>query len=124
MPALVTSPHHPAPLASHSDGQHKAGVLARAEASSPRLLMPGMPRPACGLLSFCREPTATGMRVLCLFSQEREELFFRALCLCHTIQVKDEEEADGPRKAPASGRPCVYISSSPDELALVEGVQR
>ncbi|XP_036880684.2 phospholipid-transporting ATPase IH isoform X1 [Manis javanica] len=56
--------------------------------------------------------------------REREELFFRALCLCHTIQVKDEEEADGPRKAPASGRPCVYISSSPDELALVEGVQR
>ncbi|KAK2495667.1 LOW QUALITY PROTEIN: hypothetical protein MC885_014260 [Smutsia gigantea] len=56
--------------------------------------------------------------------REREELFFRALCLCHTIQVKDEEEVDGPRKALDSGKSCVYISSSPDELALVEGIQR
>ncbi|XP_057388675.1 phospholipid-transporting ATPase IH isoform X4 [Balaenoptera acutorostrata] len=56
--------------------------------------------------------------------QEREELFFRAICLCHTIQVKDGDEADGPRKSPDSGRRCVYISASPDEVALVEGVQR
>ncbi|XP_068383125.1 phospholipid-transporting ATPase IH isoform X4 [Eschrichtius robustus] len=56
--------------------------------------------------------------------QEREELFFRAVCLCHTIQVKDGDEADGPRKSPDSGRRCVYISASPDEVALVEGVQR
>lgn len=56
--------------------------------------------------------------------QEREELFFRALCLCHTIQVKDDDDVDGPRKSPDSGKSCVYISSSPDEVALVEGVQR
>ncbi|MBV96819.1 putative phospholipid-transporting ATPase IH, partial [Eschrichtius robustus] len=56
--------------------------------------------------------------------REREELFFRAVCLCHTIQVKDGDEADGPRKSPDSGRRCVYISASPDEVALVEGVQR
>uniref|UniRef100_A0A8D1DZ08 Phospholipid-transporting ATPase n=1 Tax=Sus scrofa TaxID=9823 RepID=A0A8D1DZ08_PIG len=56
--------------------------------------------------------------------REREELFFRALCLCHTIQVKDDDEVDGPRKSPDSGKRCVYISSSPDEVALVEGIQR
>ncbi|XP_036106000.1 probable phospholipid-transporting ATPase IH isoform X1 [Molossus molossus] len=56
--------------------------------------------------------------------KEREELFFRALCLCHTIQVKDDDDVDGPRKSPDSGKSCVYISSSPDEVALVEGVQR
>lgn len=31
---------------------------------------------------------------------------------------------DGPRKSPDSAKSCVYISSSPDEVALVEGVQR
>lgn len=56
--------------------------------------------------------------------QEREELFFRALCLCHTIQVKDDEEVDGPQKSPDSGKRSAYISSSPDEVALVEGIQR
>ncbi|XP_049723563.1 phospholipid-transporting ATPase IH isoform X1 [Elephas maximus indicus] len=56
--------------------------------------------------------------------REREELFFRALCLCHTVQVKDDDNVDGPRKPPDSGKSCVYISSSPDEVALVEGVQR
>ncbi|KAM9604319.1 phospholipid-transporting ATPase IH isoform 2-T2 [Trichechus inunguis] len=56
--------------------------------------------------------------------REREELFFRALCLCHTVQVKDDDNVDGPRKSPDSGKSCVYISASPDEVALVEGVQR
>uniref|UniRef100_A0A8C0X0K6 Phospholipid-transporting ATPase n=1 Tax=Castor canadensis TaxID=51338 RepID=A0A8C0X0K6_CASCN len=59
--------------------------------------------------------------------REREELFFRALCLCHTVQVKDDDQmdhGDGPGKSPDSGKSCVYISSSPDEVALVEGVQR
>ncbi|XP_070236817.1 phospholipid-transporting ATPase IH isoform X2 [Bos mutus] len=56
--------------------------------------------------------------------REREELFFRALCLCHTIQVKDDDEVDGPQKSPDSGKRSAYISSSPDEVALVEGIQR
>ncbi|XP_028904050.1 probable phospholipid-transporting ATPase IH isoform X1 [Ornithorhynchus anatinus] len=56
--------------------------------------------------------------------KEREELFFRALCLCHTVQVKEDDTTDGPKKSPQSGRSCVYISSSPDEVALVEGIQR
>ncbi|XP_060039703.1 phospholipid-transporting ATPase IH isoform X3 [Erinaceus europaeus] len=55
--------------------------------------------------------------------KEQEELFFRALCLCHTVQVKEEDEPDGPHKPP-DGKSCVYISSSPDEVALVEGIQR
>uniref|UniRef100_A0A8C3PA82 Phospholipid-transporting ATPase n=1 Tax=Chrysemys picta bellii TaxID=8478 RepID=A0A8C3PA82_CHRPI len=54
----------------------------------------------------------------------REELFFRALCLCHTVQVKEDDNIDGLKKAQLSGRSCVYISSSPDEVALVEGIQR
>ncbi|PIO36218.1 hypothetical protein AB205_0204460 [Aquarana catesbeiana] len=56
--------------------------------------------------------------------QEREDLFFRALCLCHTVQVKDEDNIDGERKSSQSGKSSVYISSSPDEVALVEGIQR
>ncbi|XP_074155662.1 phospholipid-transporting ATPase IH isoform X3 [Sminthopsis crassicaudata] len=56
--------------------------------------------------------------------KEREELFFRALCLCHTVQVKDDVLVDGQKKSPDSSRSCIYISSSPDEVALVEGIQR
>ncbi|KAM4700410.1 phospholipid-transporting ATPase IH isoform 2-T2 [Discoglossus pictus] len=56
--------------------------------------------------------------------KEREELFFRALCLCHTVQVKDEDHVDGEKKSSQSGKSSVYISSSPDEVALVEGIQR
>uniref|UniRef100_A0A8B9J2C5 Phospholipid-transporting ATPase n=1 Tax=Amazona collaria TaxID=241587 RepID=A0A8B9J2C5_9PSIT len=54
----------------------------------------------------------------------REELFFRALCLCHTVQVKDDDSVDGLKKSQLSRRSCIYISSSPDEVALVEGIQR
>ncbi|XP_068124167.1 phospholipid-transporting ATPase IH isoform X5 [Hyperolius riggenbachi] len=56
--------------------------------------------------------------------KEREDLFFRALCLCHTVQVKDEDNVDSERKSSLSGKSSVYISSSPDEVALVEGIQR
>uniref|UniRef100_A0A663FHT1 ATPase phospholipid transporting 11A n=1 Tax=Aquila chrysaetos chrysaetos TaxID=223781 RepID=A0A663FHT1_AQUCH len=53
-----------------------------------------------------------------------KELFFRALCLCHTVQVKDDDSVDGLKKNQLSRRSCIYISSSPDEVALVEGIQR
>uniref|UniRef100_A0A8C5SCI3 Phospholipid-transporting ATPase n=1 Tax=Laticauda laticaudata TaxID=8630 RepID=A0A8C5SCI3_LATLA len=56
--------------------------------------------------------------------KEREELFFRALCLCHTVQVKEDDTVDGEKKGQLSGKSSVYISSSPDEVALVEGIQR
>uniref|UniRef100_A0AAX7T5I0 Phospholipid-transporting ATPase n=1 Tax=Astatotilapia calliptera TaxID=8154 RepID=A0AAX7T5I0_ASTCA len=61
----------------------------------------------------------------CLSLQEYEDLFFRALCLCHTVQVKEEETVDGIKRGIHQGRPTsFYISSSPDEVALVEGMKR
>ncbi|XP_051913540.1 phospholipid-transporting ATPase IH isoform X3 [Hippocampus zosterae] len=55
----------------------------------------------------------------------REELFFRALCLCHTVQVKEEETVDGIKQGIHLGKSTsFYISSSPDEVALVEGMKR
>uniref|UniRef100_A0A671PP72 Phospholipid-transporting ATPase n=1 Tax=Sinocyclocheilus anshuiensis TaxID=1608454 RepID=A0A671PP72_9TELE len=57
--------------------------------------------------------------------KEREELFFRALCLCHTVQVKEEETVDGIKRGIHQGKSTsFYISSSPDEVALVEGMNR
>ncbi|KAJ8252755.1 hypothetical protein GJAV_G00205210 [Gymnothorax javanicus] len=57
--------------------------------------------------------------------REREELFFRALCLCHTVQVKEEETVDGIKRGIHQGKSTsFYISSSPDEVALVEGMKR
>uniref|UniRef100_A0A8B9RNV7 Phospholipid-transporting ATPase n=1 Tax=Astyanax mexicanus TaxID=7994 RepID=A0A8B9RNV7_ASTMX len=56
---------------------------------------------------------------------EHEELFFRALCLCHTVQVKEEETVDGIKRGIHQGKATsFYISSSPDEVALVEGMKR
>lgn len=60
-----------------------------------------------------------------LHLQEHEDLFFRALCLCHTVQVKEEDTVDGIKRGIHQGRPTsFYISSSPDEVALVEGMKR
>ncbi|KAA8588782.1 hypothetical protein FQN60_010127 [Etheostoma spectabile] len=69
--------------------------------------------------------------------REREELFLRALCLCHTVQVKepteqnqrdgldqvdgfvvDSEEPHPPQEQRG------FIASSPDEVALVKGAMR
>uniref|UniRef100_A0A671M2U6 Phospholipid-transporting ATPase n=1 Tax=Sinocyclocheilus anshuiensis TaxID=1608454 RepID=A0A671M2U6_9TELE len=61
--------------------------------------------------------------------QKKEELFLRALCLCHTVQVKEagSEEVltdqvdgiDGMQPQPEEERG--FIASSPDEIALVRG---
>uniref|UniRef100_A0A3P9JDQ9 Phospholipid-transporting ATPase n=1 Tax=Oryzias latipes TaxID=8090 RepID=A0A3P9JDQ9_ORYLA len=57
--------------------------------------------------------------------RQREELFFRALCLCHTVQVKEEETVDGIKHGIHQGKSAsFYISSSPDEVALVEGMKK
>uniref|UniRef100_A0A673GW31 Phospholipid-transporting ATPase n=1 Tax=Sinocyclocheilus rhinocerous TaxID=307959 RepID=A0A673GW31_9TELE len=56
--------------------------------------------------------------------EKRKELFFRALCLCHTVQVKEEETVDGIKRGIYQGKSTSYISSSPDEVALVEGMKR
>ncbi len=67
----------------------------------------------------------SGSACMCVSHQEREELFFRALCLCHTVQVKEEETVDGIKRGIHQGKSTsFYISSSPDEVALVEGMTR
>uniref|UniRef100_A0A8C5QD03 Phospholipid-transporting ATPase n=1 Tax=Leptobrachium leishanense TaxID=445787 RepID=A0A8C5QD03_9ANUR len=55
-------------------------------------------------------------------SKEREELFFHALCLCHTVEMRKECQTDGP--AASTEENCPYISSSPDEIALVTGAKK
>lgn len=75
-----------------------------------------------------------------LCHQEKEELFLRALCLCHTVQVKESSEqdqvqrdglidqvdglgVDGEMLHPAE-KQRGFIASSPDEVALVKGAMR
>uniref|UniRef100_A0A7N6A4I0 Phospholipid-transporting ATPase n=1 Tax=Anabas testudineus TaxID=64144 RepID=A0A7N6A4I0_ANATE len=53
--------------------------------------------------------------------QRREELFLRALCLCHTVQVKESTEQE-VLQPPQEQRG--FIASSPDEVALVKGAMR
>uniref|UniRef100_A0A8C0VQW2 Phospholipid-transporting ATPase n=1 Tax=Cyanistes caeruleus TaxID=156563 RepID=A0A8C0VQW2_CYACU len=53
---------------------------------------------------------------------DREELFLRALCLCHTVQIKEADQVDGLMAHPE--RKYTYISSSPDEIALVKGAEK
>uniref|UniRef100_A0A671UQF0 Phospholipid-transporting ATPase n=1 Tax=Sparus aurata TaxID=8175 RepID=A0A671UQF0_SPAAU len=53
---------------------------------------------------------------------EKEELFLRALCLCHTVQV-DGLGVDGEVIHPPQEQRG-FIASSPDEVALVKGAMR
>ncbi|KAI4885360.1 hypothetical protein NFI96_014332 [Prochilodus magdalenae] len=63
---------------------------------------------------------------------EKEELFLRALCLCHTVQVKEagSDETDGVEVdglGAAYSQPDEergFIASSPDEVALVKGAMK
>ncbi|XP_028815801.1 phospholipid-transporting ATPase 11C isoform X2 [Denticeps clupeoides] len=62
--------------------------------------------------------------------REKEELFLRALCLCHTVQVKEagdmetvsEDQIDG--LLPPTEQQKGFIASSPDEVALVMGAMK
>ncbi|XP_067842769.1 phospholipid-transporting ATPase IH isoform X4 [Heptranchias perlo] len=76
--------------------------------------------------TFCSNAALDFIDAPCTMAdREREELFFRALCLCHTVQVKREDQTDYQKKQhQQQERSSVYISSSPDEIALVEGVKR
>uniref|UniRef100_A0A8C3ATX6 Phospholipid-transporting ATPase n=1 Tax=Cyclopterus lumpus TaxID=8103 RepID=A0A8C3ATX6_CYCLU len=68
--------------------------------------------------------------------REKEELFLRALCLCHTVQVKESsEQGQGQRDQvdgfgldgevlPPLREQRGFIASSPDEVALVKGAMR
>ncbi|XP_078236695.1 phospholipid-transporting ATPase IG isoform X4 [Pogona vitticeps] len=54
--------------------------------------------------------------------RSREELFMRALCLCHTVQVQKGDEVDaGTSQAGGSQK---YVAASPDEIALLQGAQK
>uniref|UniRef100_A0A8C1T3U2 Phospholipid-transporting ATPase n=1 Tax=Cyprinus carpio TaxID=7962 RepID=A0A8C1T3U2_CYPCA len=72
---------------------------------------------------------------VCLFIsiyQEKEELFLRALCLCHTVQVKEAgseevltDQVDGiDEMRPQLEEERGFIASSPDEIALVKGAMK
>lgn len=77
---------------------------------------------------------------LSIIHQEKEELFLRALCLCHTVQVKEPSDqvqanqdgltdhVDGLEPIgdvpPSQQEARVFIASSPDEVALVKGAMR
>lgn len=59
-------------------------------------------------------------------------MFLRALCLCHTVQVKEDgaEETPGDQVDGVDGmfpqpeEERCFIASSPDEIALVKGAMR
>ncbi|KAJ8015699.1 hypothetical protein DPEC_G00028830 [Dallia pectoralis] len=58
---------------------------------------------------------------------DKEELFLRALCLCHTVQVKEQaDQVDGHGGDQVDGGlgPEGFIASSPDEVALVMGAKK
>ncbi|XP_061786423.1 phospholipid-transporting ATPase 11C isoform X3 [Nerophis lumbriciformis] len=68
--------------------------------------------------------------------KDREELFLRALCLCHTVQVKESPEQSQPQADQVDWlqtdgdvheqprNQTGFIASSPDEVALVKGAMR
>lgn len=59
-------------------------------------------------------------------------MFLRALCLCHTVQVKEDGAEDTSRDQvdgvdgmfPQPEEERCFIASSPDEIALVKGAMR
>uniref|UniRef100_A0A5F8GJ69 Phospholipid-transporting ATPase n=1 Tax=Monodelphis domestica TaxID=13616 RepID=A0A5F8GJ69_MONDO len=52
--------------------------------------------------------------------KSREQLFLRALCLCHTVETQMKDDIDGIFE----DTELTYISSSPDEIALVKGAKK
>ncbi|POI35976.1 hypothetical protein CIB84_000273 [Bambusicola thoracicus] len=57
---------------------------------------------------------------------KEEELFLKAVCLCHTVQISADQTdgTDGPWHANGIASPLEYYASSPDEKALVEAASR
>uniref|UniRef100_A0A8C2C5M8 Phospholipid-transporting ATPase n=1 Tax=Cyprinus carpio TaxID=7962 RepID=A0A8C2C5M8_CYPCA len=76
--------------------------------------------------------TVTDGPVNKLQQKEKEELFLRALCLCHTVQVKEAgseevltDQVDGiDEMRPQLEEERGFIASSPDEIALVKGAMK
>ncbi len=67
--------------------------------------------------------------VLCVytFQNKEEELFLKAVSLCHTVQIS-YDQTDGPgdpfSRANGFSPQMEYYASSPDEKALVEATKR
>ncbi|XP_054851931.1 phospholipid-transporting ATPase IG isoform X2 [Eublepharis macularius] len=55
--------------------------------------------------------------------RSREELFLRALCLCHTVQIQHRDKVDAGKSHLEASTPN-YVSSSPDEIALLTGAKK
>ncbi|XP_077164389.1 phospholipid-transporting ATPase IG isoform X7 [Paroedura picta] len=55
--------------------------------------------------------------------KSREELFLRALCLCHTVQIQHRDKVDSGKSHLEASSPS-YVSSSPDEIALLTGAKK
>ncbi|ETE66027.1 putative phospholipid-transporting ATPase IF [Ophiophagus hannah] len=56
-----------------------------------------------------------------------EELFLKALCLCHTVQINNDQTdgiCDSPWRSNGLPSELEYYASSPDEKALVEAARR
>lgn len=64
--------------------------------------------------------------VFSFLQMKEEELFLKAVCLCHTVQINADQTdgADGPWQANGIASPLEYYASSPDEKALVEAASR
>lgn len=58
---------------------------------------------------------------------KEEELFLKAVCLCHTVQISADQTdgmGDSPWHANGIASQLEYYASSPDEKALVEAASR
>uniref|UniRef100_A0A8D0KRC0 P-type ATPase C-terminal domain-containing protein n=1 Tax=Strix occidentalis caurina TaxID=311401 RepID=A0A8D0KRC0_STROC len=64
--------------------------------------------------------------IFSFLQMKEEELFLKAVCLCHTVQINADQTdgADGPWHASGVTSPLEYYASSPDEKALVEAAGR
>ncbi|XP_034990032.1 phospholipid-transporting ATPase IF isoform X5 [Zootoca vivipara] len=58
---------------------------------------------------------------------EEEEIFLKAVCLCHTVQINNDQTdgiCDSPWRSNGITSQLEYYASSPDEKALVEAARR
>ncbi|XP_053246630.1 phospholipid-transporting ATPase IF isoform X5 [Podarcis raffonei] len=58
---------------------------------------------------------------------EEEEIFLKAVCLCHTVQINNDQTdgiCDSPWRSNGISSQLEYYASSPDEKALVEAACR
>lgn len=69
----------------------------------------------------------TGHLNVCVFQSREQELFLKAVSLCHTVQISyDQTDGVSDPFSHANGftSQMEYYASSPDEKALVEATKR